>query len=98
MNFITDILGWPLGIIMWLCYSLVQNYGIALLIFTIITRFALFPISIKQQKTSAKMAAFTPKLKELQKKYANNKQKLQEETMKLYEKEVITRWAAVPQC
>lgn len=87
MNFITDILGWPLGIIMWLCYSLVQNYGIALLIFTIITRFALFPISIKQQKTSAKMAAFTPKLKELQKKYANNKQKLQEETMKLYEKE-----------
>ena len=87
MNFITDILGWPLGIIMWLCYSVVQNYGIALLLFTIITRVALFPLAIKQQKTSARMSAFAPKMKELQKKYVNNKQKLQEETMKLYEKE-----------
>lgn len=87
MNIITDVLGWPLGVIMWACYSLVSNYGIALLLFTLITKLALFPLAVKQQKTSAKMALFQPKLKELEKKYGNNKQKLQQEQMKLYETE-----------
>jgi len=82
-----DFLATPLGWIMWLIYQIVPNFTVALLIFTFITRAAMFPFSIKQQKNTAKMAAFRPKLDRLNKMYANNKQKLQEETMKLYDQE-----------
>lgn len=81
------ILGMPLGIVMKFLYDFIENYGLTLILFTILVRVVLFPLSIKQQKNQAKMSVFTPKIKELQKKYANNKQKLQEEQMKLYEKE-----------
>jgi YidC/Oxa1 family membrane protein insertase len=70
---------------MWLIYQVVHNYGIALILFTIVLRAVLFPLSIKQQKSSAKMQVFQPKIQEIQKKYANNKEKQQEEMMKLYE-------------
>lgn len=79
------LFGTPLGWIMWAIYALVKNYGLALILFTVIVKAALFPLSIKQQKSSAKMAVFQPKIAEIQKKYANNKQKQQEELMKLYE-------------
>ena len=62
------ILGYPLGWIMWLLYQVVRNYGVALVLFTILTRAAVFPLSIKQQKSSAKMQVFQPKIQEIQKK------------------------------
>lgn len=77
----------PLGWIMKGCYLLVKNYGIALILFTIIIRLLLLPLNIKQQKSSARMAKLQPELKKLQKKYANNKEKYQEEMMNLYAKE-----------
>lgn len=79
------LFGTPLGWIMWAIYAVVKNYGLALILFTVIMKAVLFPLSIKQQKSSAKMAVFQPKIAEIQKKYANNKQKQQEEMMKLYE-------------
>jgi YidC/Oxa1 family membrane protein insertase len=82
-----SILGTPLGYVMWALYQLVPNYAVALLLFTLITRLILLPLAIKQQKSMAKMAVFQPKMQELQKKYANNKEKLQEEMMKLYSEE-----------
>lgn len=87
MNIISAIIGTPLGWIMWLCYSVVKNYGLAIILFTIITKAILFPLSIKQQKNSVKMASFQPKLQAIQKRYANNKEKLSEEMNKLYQKE-----------
>ena len=80
-----DIISIPLGWIMWLCYKVIPIYGVALLLFTLITRALLFPLSIKQQKSTAKMAALKPQLDDIQKKYGKNKEKLQEETMKLYQ-------------
>ena len=85
MNFITQLFGYPLGWVMWLLYTVIRNYGIALILFTILLKAALFPLSIKQQKSSAKMSVFQPKIEEIQKKYANNKEKQQEELMKLYQ-------------
>lgn len=87
MSFITTLLGYPLGWIMWLCYKIVPIYAIALVLFTILTKLALFPLSIKQQKSMIKMQLFQPRMAELQKKYANNKEKLNEEMMKLYSEE-----------
>lgn len=49
-----SLLATPLGWIMKLCYSLVKNYGIALLLFTLITRLVVFPLNVKQQKSICK--------------------------------------------
>lgn len=89
MGFISEIFGYPLGYIMWAIYKLIPSYGVAILLFTIVTKILLFPLSVKQQKNQVMMSAFQPKLAELQKKYANNKEKFQEEQMKLYSEEGI---------
>ena len=85
MGFISEIIGIPLGWVMWLCYTLVRNYGVALILFTLITKALMFPMSLKQQKSNVKMAMVKPKLDNAQKKYANNKEKLNEEMMKIYQ-------------
>lgn len=87
MNFIYELFGTPLGWIMWLCYKLIPVYGIALFLFTLITKAALVPLSIKQQKSMVRMQIFQPRMQEIQKKYANNKEKMNEEMMKLYQEE-----------
>ncbi len=86
-KFFSEPLSWIMGFFYNIFESVPFNYTITLIVFTIIIKALLFPLSIKQQKSTAKMAVFQPKIKELQKKYANNKQKLQEETMKLYTEE-----------
>lgn len=83
----SEPLSWIMSFIYNIFESIPFNYTITLIIFTIVIKTVLFPLSIKQQKATSKMAAFQPKIKELQKKYGTNKQKLQEETMKLYNKE-----------
>ncbi len=85
----SKLIGYPLGLIMWLVYQIVDNYALSLVFFTIITRILLFPISVKQQKSTAAMQSMQPKLDRLKKQYANNQQKMQEEQMKLYSDEGI---------
>lgn len=87
MDFLYTVIGTPLGWVMWLCYQITKNYGISLLIFTLITRLLMFPITLKQQKSTAKMTMIRPQMDQIQKKYANNKEKLNEELMKLYQSE-----------
>lgn len=84
-----ELIGYPLGWIMWLLYQITHNYAWSIVFFTLITKILLFPLSVKQQKSTAAMTAFQPKLEKLKKQYANNQQKLQEEQMKLYAEEGI---------
>lgn len=73
-----------MGFLLYFIYRFIcSNVGIAILIFTFIVKLALLPIYIKQQKNTAKSAVFAPKLQEIQEKYKNNQQKMQEEMMKL---------------
>ncbi|MCH5350325.1 MAG: membrane protein insertase YidC [Oscillospiraceae bacterium] len=88
------LIGVPLGLIMWLMYQITNNYAWAIVLFTLITKILLFPLSVKQQKSTAAMSAFQPKLEQLKKQYANNQQKLQEEQMKLYAEEGINPMAS----
>jgi YidC/Oxa1 family membrane protein insertase len=82
------IFGWPLGFIMLGCYMITgNNYALAITVFTFATKLALLPLSIKQQKEQAKMAIFQPKLKRIQEKYGNNKERYNEEIQKLYTEE-----------
>ncbi|MCL1867107.1 MAG: YidC/Oxa1 family membrane protein insertase, partial [Oscillospiraceae bacterium] len=73
----------PLGLLMQLCYSLVKNVGVAIVLFTVIVKVLMFPLSVKQQKTTSKTQIFSPKLKEIQTKYRGNNAKIQEEMAKL---------------
>ena len=68
-------------------YGLVNNYGIAIIIFTLIVKGIMLPISIKQQKTMKKSAKIQVKAKEIQEKYANDQVRQSQELMDLYKKE-----------
>jgi YidC/Oxa1 family membrane protein insertase len=87
MGGIFQVLSYPFGWVMWALYAVVRNYGVALLIFTVLIKVALFPLSLKQQKSSAKMMTLQPQINDLQNRYKNDKQKLNEEMMNLYQKE-----------
>ena len=82
-------IGWLLGYILWGAFFIFKNFGIAIIVFSIIVKAALFPFSLKQQKSMAGNARMAKKQKELREKYGNNRQKLQEEMNKLYEKEGV---------
>ncbi len=71
-------------IIVWLHQNIVSNYGIVIILLTIIVRLILTPLTITQTRSMARMQKIQPQLKELQKKYKDDKQKLQQETMAFY--------------
>ena len=75
------------GYILEFLYNLVNNYGIAIILFTILTKLILLPLSIKQQKTTKKSAELQEKMKALQFKYKNDSEKLNQEMMKMYKEE-----------
>ncbi|MFR3226988.1 MAG: YidC/Oxa1 family membrane protein insertase [Blautia massiliensis (ex Durand et al. 2017)] len=72
-----------LGPLVKILYSIIGNYAGTMVVATIIIKLLMFPLSIKQQKSSAKMAVFQPLMQEIQQKYKNNQQKMQEEMLKL---------------
>lgn len=79
-----SLVGTPLGYLLYFIYELgITNVGVAIIIFTFIVKLAMLPLSIKQQKNSAKSAIFAPKVREIQEKYKNNQEKQQEELQKL---------------
>jgi YidC/Oxa1 family membrane protein insertase len=64
--------------------GMLDNFGLAIIVLTIVIRIITFPLMMRQLKSSRAMQDIQPKMKELQKKYAKDKQKLSAETMKLY--------------
>ena len=76
MNFL-GIIAKPLGMLLTLIYSLVGNYGISLIILTVLVKCIMYPLYVKQIKATAGMAAVQPKMQEIQKKYANDQHVLE---------------------
>lgn len=87
MNTIIGFVAQPLGMLLSLLYGFIDNYGITLIIFTIIVKLCLFPLYADQIKHSARMADVQPKMQALQKKYANDKEMLNIKMMELYKEE-----------
>lgn len=77
----------PLGYLLTLIYNFVGNYGISLIILTAIVKLALFPLYVKQIKSTANMQELQPKMQEIQQKYAHDQQKMNEAMQELYTKE-----------
>ena len=86
MGFISEIFGYLLN---WL-YDFFNNYGVAIIVFSVILRVILIPITIKQQKSMKKSAQLQKQMNEIQKKYKNNPEKLNQETIELYRKEKMS--------
>lgn len=87
MDFLNLIIGIPLGGIMRLCYQLVRNYGLAIILFTFLTKVILFPLNIMVQKNSIKMIKLQPELNEIAAKYAGDPDMAAAEQFKLYKRE-----------
>jgi YidC/Oxa1 family membrane protein insertase len=77
----------PLGYLLNFIYGLVGDYGISIIIFTLIVRGCLFPLYASQIKGQLKMAEIQPKMQALQKKYASDREELGRQMQKLYKDE-----------
>ena len=81
--FFANMFGYILNFI----YEIVKNYGLSIIIFSILIKIILLPISIKQQKTMQKTTKINEQVRQLQFKYKNNPEMLNKETMALYKRE-----------
>ena len=77
----------PLGYLLTFIYKLVGNYGISLIILTVLVKLLLYPLYFKQIKSTASMSSLQPKMKAIQEKYKNDKEKMNEEMAKLSKNE-----------
>ena len=85
-SFFANIFGYLLELL----YNLVNNYGIAIILFTVLIKLILLPLSIKQQRTMKKTNELQEKMKVIQFKYKNDPEKLNQEIMNLYKTEKIS--------
>ncbi|MBO5479255.1 MAG: YidC/Oxa1 family membrane protein insertase [Clostridia bacterium] len=86
ISFFANLFGYVLNFL----YQFIHNYGIAIILFSVVLKLIMLPISIKQQKTMKKSAKIQTKMKEIQDKYKNNPEKLNQETMDLYKREKMS--------
>ena len=84
-----DFIRVPFGYLLSWLYQLTTNYGVALIIFAIILKLILLPATAKSKKSTMKLSRLQPRLQALQKKYANDQQKLNEATQALYREEGV---------
>lgn len=89
MGHIADMLGMALKAI----YEMTGNYGLAIIIFTIIVKLILTPLTVKQTKSTFAMSEINPKIKEIQAKYKNKPEKQNEEIQKVYKESGINPMA-----
>ncbi len=82
-EFFANIFGYLLGFL----YNIINNYGLAIIVFSVIIKIILLPLSIKQQRTLKKSSELQEKMKTIQFKYKNNPEKLNQEMMNLYKSE-----------
>ena len=89
--FLIDIL----GKIMQFCYNIFNNYGIAIILFTLFSKIVLLPISIWIQKNSIKMVRMQPQINQIKLNYFGDKDRIAEEQTKLYKKEKYNAFASL---
>ena len=82
-----DIIARPLSVLMEFCYQLVGNYALAIVLFTLLTKIILLPLSLWTHKNGIAMVCMTPELNRLKVKYFGDKDMIAEETQALYKQE-----------
>lgn len=85
MKILYDSIGWLLGVI----FSFTNHYAISIILLTIIIKFAILPLSLAQLRSSRGLSQIQPQLQELQKKYKNDKETLNQKTLELYKEHKV---------
>ena len=98
---LSDLVTVPFGWLLSVLYDFTSNYGLAMIIFAIVVKLVLLPISAKSKKNTMKMSRIQPRLAAIQKKYAGDQMKMNEEMQALYKSENISMgggclWSLVP--
>ena len=98
---IADIIQVPFGYLMEALYRLTNNYGFALILFSVIVQLVLLPITAKSKKSMMKMYRLTPQLQEIQRRYANDPARQNQAMQDLYREEGVSMgggclWSFVP--
>jgi len=88
---ILDFIARPLGQFLFFIYNTIafHNYGFAIIIFTILVKLILMPLTIKQYHSTAKMQTIQPQIQEVQKRYKDDKEKLNQELAKVYQENKV---------
>ena len=97
-DLVTVPFGWLLGVL----YDLTSNYGVAMILFALIVQAVLTPINAKSKKSMMKMSRLQPRIQDIQRRYAHDQQKQNEEIQKLQQEEGASMgmggclWSFVP--
>ena len=98
---LSDLITIPFGYLLSFLYQLTSNYGVALIIFAVLVKVILYPITAKSKKESMKMSRLSPRLKVIQERYANDQAKQNEAIQALYKEEGVSMgggclWSMIP--
>ena len=98
---LSDLITIPFGWLLAVLYDFTSNYGVALIIFAIVVKVIMIPLSAKSKKNTMKMSRLQPRLTEIQRKYADDQTKMNEEMQALYKSENVSMgggclWSFVP--
>ena len=87
MYTILGVIAKPLGVLLNFLYGIVGQYGISIIIFTVFVKLCLYPLYLKQTKSTAMMSEMQPKIQAIQKKYANDQETMNIKMQELYKEE-----------
>ena len=98
---ISDLIRVPFGYLLDWLYMFTNNYGLALILFSLIIKLVLLPMSVKSKKSMLKMSRLSPQVKALESKYGDDKQKYQLAVQQLYKEEGVSMgggclWSFIP--
>lgn len=86
ISFFANLFGYALNFL----YEFIGNYGVAIILFSVLVKIVMLPISISQQKTMKKSQKINDEMKQIQFKYKNDPEKLNQEVMALYKREKLS--------
>jgi YidC/Oxa1 family membrane protein insertase len=82
-------------LLVWTHENVIANYGVAIILLTVLLRLVTYPLTQSSMKSMRKMATIGPQMKELQEKFAGDNQRLQEEMLRLYRESGVNPAAAM---
>ncbi|MEG0751821.1 MAG: membrane protein insertase YidC [Oscillospiraceae bacterium] len=95
MQYVIDLIGTALGYVMWLAYSVVNNYGLAIILFTVVTKIITFPLSMWVQKNSVKLVKIKPELDALKYQYTDDEKGYLDAQLKMFKDNKYSPMAGV---
>ena len=98
---LSDLIRVPFGYLLDWLYTFTNNYGLALILFSLIIKLVLLPMSVKSKKSMLKMSRLSPQVKALEAKYGDDKQKYQLAVQQMYKEEGVSMgggclWSFIP--